>query len=173
MGGIRGMIARGVLALVDSSPKLQALQARITAGEVKGGLEHFESYGFTSNPKPGAEMLVAFLGGDRSHGAVFCVADRRYRLQGLESGEVALYSDEGDSVVLRRGRVVEVTTEVFRLNAKRCELNVAEEISLNTPLVSAPGDLDVDGEVRAGPVSVRGHVHKGVQPGNGTSGEAV
>lgn len=173
VGGIGGMIARAVLALVDAGKKMQSVQLRITAGETKGGLEHFEPYGYTSNPKPGAEGLVLFLGGDRSHGVVICLADRRYRLKGLKPGEVAIYSDEGDSVVLRRGRVMEVTTETFRLNTARCELNATEGIALNTPLVQASADVDAAGDVKAGDVSVRKHKHPGVQRGDEETGEAV
>ncbi|MBC7213051.1 MAG: phage baseplate assembly protein, partial [Pseudomonas sp.] len=89
MKPMRNFLARGVVALVDAGRKLQGLQMRLTADEVKDGMEHFEPYGFTSNPLPGAEALAAFLGGDRSHGVVVCVADRRFRLQALKSGEVA------------------------------------------------------------------------------------
>lgn len=73
--------------------KLQALQMRLTADEIRDGLEHFEPYGVTSNPHPGAEGIALFLGDGRSHGVVLNVADRRFRLQGLQSGEVALYTD--------------------------------------------------------------------------------
>lgn len=58
----------------------------------------------------GAEAVVLFPSGDRSHGVVISVADRRYRLKGLKSGEVAIYTDEGDSIILKRGRVTEITT---------------------------------------------------------------
>ena len=170
---LRNVVVRGVVAVVEAGRKMQAIQFRLTAGEVKGNVEHFEPYGWTSHPHPGAEAVIAFIGGDRSHGAALCVADRRYRLVGLEAGEVAIYSDEGDSVVLKRGRVVEVTTETFRLNAKRCELNAAEGIFLNSDLVSASKDIRAEGDVVAGETSVRGHRHKDVQPGSGTSGGPV
>lgn len=170
---LRNVVVRGVVAMVDAGRKLQAIQVRLTAAEVKGNVEHFEPYGWTSHAHPGAETIVAFVGGDRSHGVVLCVADRRYRLVGLEAGEVAIYSDEGDSVVLKRGRMVEVTTETFRLNAKRCELNASDGITLNAPRVSATGDIDAEGGVTAGPTSVRDHRHKEVQPGSGTSGGPV
>ncbi|WP_312993400.1 phage baseplate assembly protein V [Achromobacter animicus] len=170
---LRNVVVRGVVAVVDAGRKLQAIQVRLTAGEVKGNVEHFEPYGWTSHPHPGAEAVVAFLGGDRSHGVVLCATDRRYRLVELEAGEVAIYSDEGDSVVLKRGRVVEVTTEVFRLNAKRCELNAPEGIVLNAGVVSASGSIKAELDIVAGETSVQGHRHKDVQPGSGTSGGPV
>ncbi|MCT2388796.1 hypothetical protein [Erwinia pyrifoliae] len=59
---------------------------------------------------------------------VITVADRRYRLTGLKSGEVAMYSDEGDSIVLRRGNRVEVNTKHYVVNA-------VDKATFNTPCV--------------------------------------
>ncbi|WP_431477838.1 phage baseplate assembly protein domain-containing protein [Massilia eburnea] len=58
--------------------------------------------GFTSVPKPGAEGVVVFVGGNRDHGLVIAVEDRRFRLKGLASGEVAIYDDQGQKVHLTR-----------------------------------------------------------------------
>ena len=99
MSSLKNILVRGTLSLVDGLKKLQELQVKLLAGEIKDGMEHFEPYGFTSNAQAGAEVLAGFFGGDRSHGVVICVADRRFRLQGLESGEVAMYTDEGDELV--------------------------------------------------------------------------
>lgn len=45
---------------------------------------------------------MAAVGGLRSHGIVIAVEDRRYRMTGLQSGEVALYDDLGQQVYLTR-----------------------------------------------------------------------
>lgn len=103
---ISNMLARGSVTLADSSKKMQLLQVKLLAGETRDNIEHFEPYGFTSNPHPGAEPLAAFLGGDRSHGVVLVVADRRYRLVGLAEGEAALYDDQGQKVHLTRMGIV-------------------------------------------------------------------
>ena len=99
---LSNMMARGTVTLVNAATKLQSLQLRLLAGETKDQVEYLEPYGLTSNPNPGAECLVLFLDGDRSHGVVVCVADRRYRLKNLASGEVALYDDQGQSIILLR-----------------------------------------------------------------------
>lgn len=103
---IANMLARGSVVMADSSKKMQTLQVKLLAGEIKDSLEHFEPYGFTSNPHPGAEPITAFLGGDRSHGVVLIVADRRYRLTGLAKGEVAVSDDLGQKVHLTRNGIV-------------------------------------------------------------------
>ena len=103
---LRNLISRCTMALAQSGSKLQTLQIRMLAGEVKDGVEHLEPYGFTSRPHPGAEGIAVFPGGDRSHGVAVVVADRRYRLQGLQSGEMAIHDDLGQSIHLTRGGIV-------------------------------------------------------------------
>ncbi|MFG0862616.1 phage baseplate assembly protein V [Pseudomonas sp. CJQ_13] len=154
MKPMRNFLARGVVALVDAGRMLQGLQMRLTADEVKDGMEHFEPYGFTSNPQPGAEGLAAFINGDRSHGVVICVADRRFRLRGLQSGEVALYTDEGDFLHFKRGRVIEVQTATFRVKADTA-------VEFDTPLISTTGRIVSDGDQIAAGVSTSLHVHEG------------
>jgi len=147
---VTGMIARGVVVLANASRKLQALQLRLTAREVKDNVEHFEPYGFTSNPKDGAEALVAFLGGDRSHGVAFMVTDRRVRLQGLQPGEVAIFTHEGQALVLKNGKIAELTTGTFRVNAE-------DLIELNAPRVTAPKDVEAGGKLKVtGDVEING-----------------
>lgn len=131
---MRHFLTRCTLALSNAGSKMQTLQLRLFAGEVKDNVEHFESYGFTSNPHPGAEGLAAFLGGDRSHGVVICLADRRFRLQGLQSGEVALYTDEGDVLHFRRGRRIEVKTLTLHVQA-------GVEAVFDAPLTRFTGDV--------------------------------
>ncbi|MCL9826619.1 phage baseplate assembly protein V [Ralstonia solanacearum] len=102
---LSNMVARGTVSLVNAATKMQSLQLRLLAGESKDDVEHFEPYGLTSHPQTGAECVALFLDGDRSHGVVVCVADRRYRIKGLASGEVILHDDQGQSVYLMRGGV--------------------------------------------------------------------
>ena len=125
------MLVRGTVVLARASSKMQALQMRLTAGEVRGDMEHFEPYGFTSNPLAGAEGIAAFIGGDRSHGLLLVVADRRYRLQGLESGEVAIYTDEGDKVHFKRGKVIDIETNTLNIKA-------ATAVNFDTPQITRP-----------------------------------
>ena len=75
--------------------------------------EYFQHYGFTSRPLAGAEAIVLKKGNN-----VIVVAsdDRRYRLA-LEDGEVGLYTDEGDSIHLKRGNEIRVTTEKLIIDA--------------------------------------------------------
>lgn len=152
LGRVR-LAFRGVINLVSAAGQVQFVQIDGVEGEQLQDVELFQHYGYTSHPPKGSMAIVLPIGGKTSHGVVIATEHGTYRLKGLESGEVALYSDEGDSVVLRRGRVVEVTTETFRINAATAiELNAPTitgnadtSIELNTPQVSASAQVSVAG----------------------------
>lgn len=126
--------SRALVEKLDSTKACQIVDAGLLAGEARHGVEYLEPYGFTSTAHSGAEGVALFLGGDRSHGVVINVADRRYRVKGLKSGEVAIYTDEGDSIMLKRGRLIEATTETFIIHAKN-------KIVLDTKQVETPGKI--------------------------------
>lgn len=160
-----GMLARGVVVLANSARKLQSLQLRITAGEVKDDMEHLEPYGFTSCPLEGAEAVAGFIG-DRSHGVVIMVSDRRFRLKGLEPGEVGLYTDEGDYLVFKRGRVLEVDTVTLKVKAESA-------VEFDTPVIRTTGRIESAGDQVAAGISQVGHVHDGVLRGVGSTNKPV
>jgi len=112
-------IAEGVIKRLNGTSPAGTLQNR----------EAFQHYGFTSRAKDGAEAIVL-----RDGNIFISIAedDRRYRLA-IEEGEVALYSDEGDSVRLKRGRIMELTA--------------GTKVRLLTPTAEISGDLKVAGNV--------------------------
>ncbi len=160
------LLARGTVVLANSANKLQSLQMRLTAGEVNDDMEHFEPYGFTSNPLAGAEGIATFLGGDRSHAVVLVVADRRYRLQALAAGEVAIYTDEGDKIHFKRGRVIDIDTATLNIRA-------SSGVNIDSPTLSMSGKIVSQGDQVAAGISQINHVHSGVQPGPGQTGAPV
>ena len=87
-------IARAVVQVVDDSTKMQLLQLGVLADENVEDAEHFGSYGFNSVPKVGAEAVVLFPNGDRAHGLVVAVGDRRFRPTDWAPGEVGMYTDD-------------------------------------------------------------------------------
>lgn len=152
------MVGRAVVQLVNDGLKLQGLQVALLADEVRDEVEHFQPYGFTSHPHPGAEAVVVCVAGSRDHALAIVVDDRRYRLKPLQQGEVALYTDEGDRIVLKRGGTVEVVAST--------------KVRLTTPLVECTGNVTVAGTLTAavdvvgGGVSLKTHVHGGVDVGS-------
>lgn len=132
---ITSLFARGSVSGSDASKKMQTLQVKLLADEVKDSIEHLEPYGFTANPLQGAEVLATFMDGDRSHGVVIVAADRRYRVKNLQKGEVAIYTDEGDVIKLGRGRNITITC--------------GTKVKIDCPSVQITGNLQVDGAIHA------------------------
>lgn len=159
------MVARAVVSLVDDSAKLQALQVELLEDEVRDEVEHFQPYGFSSHPHPGAEAIAACVSGNRDHAVVLVVDDRRYRLKPLVQGEVALYTDQGDKIVLKRGGTIEVTAST--------KLRVVAPLAEFTGNVSVTGTVTATVDVIGGGKSLKNHVHSGVEPGGGNSGAPV
>jgi phage baseplate assembly protein V len=160
------MLVRGTVIMADAARKLQTLQVRLTAGEIKDGAEHFEAYGFTSHPLAEAEVLTAFLGGDRSHAVVLVASDRRYRIKELKPGEVAIYTDEGDKIHFKRGRIIDIETETLNIKA-------TNSVNFDTPSITQTGRIESQGDQVAGGISQIEHVHAGVQLGDDQSAPPV
>ena len=110
--------------------------------------------------------MAAFIGGDRSHGVVIVVADRRFRLQGLKPGEVALYTDEGDRIHFKRGRILDIETLTLNIKA-------TDSVNFDTPLISTTGRIESAGDQVAAGVSQVSHPHEDVKQGTEQSGPPV
>lgn len=152
---ISNMLARGSVTLSNAAGKLQTLQIALLSDEAKDTVEHFEPFGFTSNPHVGAEVLTAFIEGDRSHGIVLVATDRRYRLQNLLSGEVAIYDDHGATIKLSQSGIV-ISGGGFPI-----AINGADTVTVTG------GDVLADG------ISLKNHKHSGVQIGLSQTGLPV
>lgn len=154
LGGIR-LAFRGVLTLVKAAGAVQLVQLDGLAGEQLQDAELFQDYGYTSNPPAGTMAIVLPIGGKTAHGIIVATEHGSYRLKNLQSGEVAIYTDEGDSIVLKRGRMIEATTQTFtlnagvaiNLNAPTITANASTKVAMNTPLVSASTDVVAQGEI--------------------------
>ena len=125
---LANLVSRVVLSRVDDSKKMQLVQLTVLDGETRESVERVQQYGFTSVPKPGAEGVAVFVGGYRDHGLVVAMDDRRYRLTGLQAGEVAVYTDQGDKVVIERGGTIRVTA--------------ATKVVISAPLVELAGNTE-------------------------------
>ena len=163
---LKSMMARGTVVLAAAGKMMQTLQVRLTANELKDNVEHFEPYGLTSNPLPGAEVLTLFLGGDRSNAVVVVASDRRYRIKELAPGEVAIYTDEGDSIHFKRGRIIDIQTGTLNIKA-------TDSVNFDTPTMTQTGQFVSQGDQVAGGVSQINHLHDGVEMGDDQSGPPI
>jgi len=99
---------RGVVGAVNAAPAVQLVQVDGLDSETLQAVELMQQYGLTSNPPPGTMAVLLPLGGRTAHGIIIATEHGAYRMKGLASGELAIYTDEGDRVHLKRGRVVEI-----------------------------------------------------------------
>lgn len=148
------MVARGVLQVSDDEAVLQAVQLEMLADEV-ATYERVQNYGMTSHVPAGGEAVVVCPGGNREHGLVVAVDDRRYRLKGLAEGEVAIYTDEGDSLHLQRGNRIAVTTGTLVVNAADAikarapvvTIDASDAVLVNTPVMKVSGAIQAGGDI--------------------------
>lgn len=125
---IANLVSRAIVRRVDDAKKMQSLQVDLLDTETRDEVERPQNYGFTSVPLEGAEAVAVFVGGRRDHGLVLAVEDRRYRVTGLKSGEVAIYTDEGDRVTLKRGGTIEI--------------KASSKVVVNAPAVEVAGSTN-------------------------------
>lgn len=142
------MVGRAILAAVSDAGPIQTAQAQLLDDEVHDDIERIQQYGFTSVPQAGAEAVIAFVGGNRDHGLIIAVDDRRYRLVGLAAGEVALYDDQGQKVHLTRAGIV------INGSGKPVTIQNASKVRMETALLEVTGDIkdkcDAGGKTMAG-----------------------
>lgn len=161
---IMGVVGRCVLTAIDDTTLAQSVQVAALDEELHDGVERFGEYGLASVPHAGAEAIVVFVGGLRSHGVVIAVEDRRYRLTGLQSGEVALYDDQGQVIHLKRDGIlvtsplkVEVEAPTVTVTADHASL-ISADVQLGAAggkKVALDGDPVVAGKVVASSTKVK------------------
>lgn len=134
------MVGRCVLQAANDAAGIQALQLSGLEGELIEDAERMQDYGFTSVPFPGAEAVLVFPGGLRSHGLVVAVGDRRYRLKGLQEGEVAMYDDQGQKVVLGRAGIRIETSLKVDIEAPEVTVTAGTKVTVICPEINLGGE---------------------------------
>ncbi|ELD0649817.1 phage baseplate assembly protein V [Escherichia coli O141,141ab,141ac:H29] len=148
---------RVVTGTVDSSTKVQLLQLNGLAGEQLDGAEYFQHYGLTTSPPPGSMGIAVPLNGNTSHTIVVATEHGAYRLTELKPGEVALYTDEGAKIVLKRGRVIETECDIYRVKCNSFEVEAKDSAGFITPQLTASEQLIVEGKISGnGGMAIKG-----------------
>lgn len=153
------MVGRGVLKAVADDAAVQVCQAALLDGELKSGIERAQNYGLTSVPPVGSVATVLFVGGDRSNGIVISAESRKFRLKGLQTGEVALYTDEGDRLVFKRGQVVELQTKTLNITAQ--DVSISGTLTVGGNITGKGEVADKTGNLTAIRSTYDAHTHTG------------
>ncbi|WP_112072410.1 phage baseplate assembly protein V [Haemophilus influenzae] len=178
---------RGVLHLVKSADNIQKVQASGLADETLQDVELMQQFGFTSVPPANTQAVILPIGGQTTHGIVIATENGSFRVKNLQGGEVAVYDESGSSIVLKKGRLIEIDCDVLKINA-------ATKVDISSPLVETDqvftaqgqingnggmavqggsgasftgnvqqsgGSFTTDGDVEVGTISLRNHKHTG------------
>ncbi|MBG1738768.1 baseplate assembly protein [Klebsiella quasipneumoniae] len=134
-------------------------------------------FGFSSGLPAGTDVVLAFLGGDRSNPVVIATNHQGYRHSGLKSGESVMYNQWGLNILLTedgvfidaKGKNVEVN------NATTVTINASDSILANTPMFKCTGDIVDNCNSNTKTVkqlrdayNIHDHDVKGVQSGEST-----
>lgn len=138
------MVGRGIVRICNDGEAVQTLQIGALSGEILPDVEKVQPYGFSSVPHPGAEVVFIALGGLRENAVAIVADDRRFRFKGMKSGEVVLYTDEGDFIRFHRGQRIEVmsgaqvdvTAPDVKVVTTRLSVEASESITMSAPSFS-------------------------------------
>ncbi|WP_338523372.1 phage baseplate assembly protein V [Pseudomonas batumici] len=148
---IQLMSSWGRVSFVNDSKTAQLLQVKLNDSETRDGTPRIAEFGFTSVPPDGSDVLVVFLGGDRSKGVVVATGHQASRPANLQAGESMLYDLAGKSVYLTQsgGIVIEAKgSPVTVNNATTVTINAVTAVQMNTPVLRVSGDIEAGGNVK-------------------------
>lgn len=127
-------------------------------------------------PRPGEQVVVASVSGELENGVVIgSLHQDKY-----PHGGTTKYQDR---TVYPDGSVVEFDAKTHTLtvtaakegkvviNCKNAEIKATGELKIDSPKTKFTGDIEAEGDVKAGEVSLKDHVHTQTQPGSGQSGK--
>lgn len=126
-------------------------------------------------PRPGEQVVILAPYGDIAQAVVLpsLYRDKYPKPDGTKytqstvfpDGTIVAYDTSTNTVnvtVAGDGKVI--------VNCKEATIKATTKITLDTPNVKVTGDVEADGDVKAGTVSLKNHTHKNVQSGSSNTG---
>lgn len=167
------MVGRGRKTTGDDSGNVQMLQVQLGSSDVRDNTPRLAEFGFSSMPPDGSDLIVLFVGGDRSNGVIIASGHIASRPQNLAPGESKLYCQDGKYVHMTAagGIVIEAKGQPVTVNnASTVTINASSDVTvnvggnltanvtgdtkvigptvtLNTPIATCTGDLEVYGGI--------------------------
>lgn len=168
-------ISRAVIKTVTDTAGVQLVKVELLQGEFRENIERFQEFGFSSNPPADSEAVAVFVGGNREHGIIIGCDNRATRFKSLASGEMAIYTDDGTHIHLKKGGevlvkaatklTVDVPNATFKGNIK-VEGNVVADGGVNAASVSTPGAVSAGSVTATGAITGATVIAGGVNTGS-------
>lgn len=136
------MLGVGRATLTNDAGGIQQIQYE-TPLEVKSNTPRLMEFGFSSSLPPDADVLIAYLSGDRSNAVVIASGHKGSRKTGLSPGETILYNLWGMHLKLTEtGIEVDARGQpVTVINSTKVTIVASEEIYADTPVLKCAGDI--------------------------------
>ncbi len=135
------LVGRAIVTYIKNSTDVhhQKVQLSVLKNETLSNVERIQEYGFETYPHINSEAVCLFLAGDKRHGLVIVIGDRRYRLTDLAEGEVAIYTSEdqnsdGHRIHLKSGQNIDIK---------------GTSVTINCNVIITGGDISTDGKMDA------------------------
>jgi len=170
------MIGIGKITRHGDEGGIQKLQYQ-TPLEVRGETPRMAEFGFSSGLPVGTDVVIAYLGGDRSSAVIVASNNQQYRHSGLKAGETVIYNQWGMFIKLTgKGIEVEANSQPVTVsNATTVTINASDSVLMNTPLLKVTGDIIDNCESNTATLkrlreahNDHDHVVRNVQSGNDT-----
>lgn len=128
---VAGMVLRGIVRGVTAAAgRWPQVAAQLLADDEVAGIDQAGWYGLHSLAKAGAQAIVVAIGGDPEHLVALSVDDMRFRVA-IEEGEVVLYDDLGQRVLLSRtGIIVDAPSIKLGENATLAVARVTDPVEI-------------------------------------------
>ncbi|QWA14024.1 phage baseplate assembly protein [Sodalis ligni] len=136
------LLGIGRVTSMSDSGVTQTIQYQ-TPLEVRDKTVRMAEFGFSSGLPGGTDVILGFLGGDRSNAVIIASNHQGYRHTGLATGETVIYDQWGQYVKLTKsGIIVEAKGQPVTVNdATTVTINAATGVVMNTPTLKVSGDI--------------------------------
>ncbi|WP_434777698.1 phage baseplate assembly protein V [Neisseria sp. Ec49-e6-T10] len=161
MGTVRKAF-RSVVKRVNTSGSTTKIQLAALEGEIVQDAELMQHFGFTSHPPINSDAIVIPLGGKTSHGIIIATENGSYRVKSLKEGEVSIYNQDGASITLKKGKIIDVDCTDYNVKCENYNVTASNKSSFDTPNLETSKLLTAQGTINGnGGMTIQGTTESG------------
>lgn len=129
-------------------------------------------------PRPGEQVVILAPYGDLSQAVVGQSIYRdKYPVPGSSKYQDKTVYPDGSSVEYdTRTNTLSIVVGgdgIVNISCKNATVTATTQVKIDSPKLKVTGDVEADGDVKAGAISLKTHKHSGVQSGGGQTGTPV